>query len=204
MDANNDYDLRAEKIVIVAGPSFGTAMKFVLFGAALGAAAVVILQRNAASGGAETVEENAAPRATKKRQRNGAAHFQTDGARQRAGASGARVGREYSRQRGARRRRRDFAGARHRQSQRRQNCAKICSAPPKATSATNRRNRSFRARHDFILLRPKKTASDSHFVGAMELRVSGEAGLAPTILRHSQKRRASTRAALFHLQGNFW
>lgn len=68
MDANNDDDLRAEKIVIVAGPGFGTAIKFVLFGAALGAAAVVILQRNAASGDAETSEETAAPRATKKRQ----------------------------------------------------------------------------------------------------------------------------------------
>lgn len=32
--------LQPEKLVIVAGPSFGTAMKFVLFGAALGAGAV--------------------------------------------------------------------------------------------------------------------------------------------------------------------
>ncbi len=67
MDANKYDDLRAEKIVIVAGPSFGTAIKFVLFGAALGAAAVVVLQRNAASGDAETVEESAAPRAAKSR-----------------------------------------------------------------------------------------------------------------------------------------
>lgn len=67
MDANNDYDLRAEKIVIVAGPSFGTALKFVLFGAALGAAAVVVLQRNASFSDAETAEASAAPRAAKSR-----------------------------------------------------------------------------------------------------------------------------------------
>lgn len=43
MGANKYDELQAEKIVIVAGPSFGTAMKFVLFGAALGAAAVTLL-----------------------------------------------------------------------------------------------------------------------------------------------------------------
>jgi len=36
--------LQPEKVIIVAGPSFGTAIKFVLFGAALGAGAVFYWQ----------------------------------------------------------------------------------------------------------------------------------------------------------------
>ncbi len=41
-----------EKIVIVAGPSFGNAMKFVLFGATLGAAATYTLLANRKAAGA--------------------------------------------------------------------------------------------------------------------------------------------------------
>ena len=43
MASSNNLEPRPEKVVIVAGPSFGNAMQFILFGAALGAAATYAL-----------------------------------------------------------------------------------------------------------------------------------------------------------------
>ncbi|MDF2439734.1 MAG: hypothetical protein JWN98_718 [Abditibacteriota bacterium] len=43
MASLNNLEPRPEKVVIVAGPSFGNAIQFVLFGAALGAAATYAL-----------------------------------------------------------------------------------------------------------------------------------------------------------------
>lgn len=43
MASSNNLEPRPEKVVIVAGPSFGNAMQFMLFGAALGAAATYAL-----------------------------------------------------------------------------------------------------------------------------------------------------------------
>ncbi len=57
-----------EKIVIVAGPSFGNAMKFVLFGASLGAAATYYFLSNrssSASSGPDAVTEGLTAGGTK-------------------------------------------------------------------------------------------------------------------------------------------
>ena len=45
MASSNNLESQPQKVVIVAGPSFGNAIQFVLFGAALGAAATYALLR---------------------------------------------------------------------------------------------------------------------------------------------------------------